>query len=107
MLLMPRIARDKGLAHRLHEPGFGAQLFKQLKGSMDHRRKGPRLQYSRFMARIDCAGAWDPLWNTRLLILMFMGLEAGHLDNAKTKLGTIVAKKGLEGHPQVYHTGCQ
>ena len=93
--LMPRIARDRGLAHRLHEPGFGDQLLKQLKAPMDHRRKGPRLQYSRFMARTDCADAWDPLWNTRLLILIlvFMGLEAGYLDNAKTKVGSTVAKR--------------
>ena len=95
--LLPRIAHDCRQSDRLAEEGFVREVVENLKDMEVWAFKGPKLAFSRWFSLRDCFRHWDRFWHTRLLALVYMGLNMGWLTRTsftlKVKDVTIPAAK--------------
>jgi hypothetical protein len=85
------IADDKGLAHAMVEPGFARRIWRELIQEPWFWTRGKMVKLGRFLSTVEKAKEELPLWNTRLLSLLYFCLQTGQLD--RRRLQELVEKK--------------
>lgn len=76
---LPKIAADRNETHMLHDPDWKRTTFDDVKTV--YVKKEQRTPGTRWFSFVDHAKAFMPKWNTKLLLVSYHLVQAGHFDS--------------------------